>query len=60
MAKIIELILTTERTGDGTEKSPVRLINQLYSKEGKLVAYKDEHNNDGDFYPQNLKDTILN
>jgi len=60
MAIIVELILTTEKTGEGTEKSPVRLIQQLYSKSGKLVAYKDPINGDGDFYYQNLDEKLMN
>ena len=39
MAKIIELILTSERRGLGQEEDdPVRLVSQLYTKEGALVA----------------------
>lgn len=41
MAKIIELILTEERRGLGKEDDPVRLVTQLFTKEGELVAEKD-------------------
>ena len=41
MAKIIELIWTTEYRGDGTEKDPCRCVPQLWTKDGKLVAQRD-------------------
>ena len=37
MAKIIEVIETFERRGQGTEKDPVRNVAQLYTKDGRLI-----------------------
>jgi len=38
MSKIVELIMTQERMGIGKDDDPVRMINQLFTKEGELVA----------------------
>lgn len=47
MARIIELIYTFERVGKGTEADPIRLIPQLWTKDGLLVAEQDpEHKHD--------------
>lgn len=50
MAEIIELILTYERIGDGTKKDPVRLVTQLFTKKGKLVASFDPTTQDQYFF----------
>lgn len=39
--KIIEVIYTQEHRGVGTEKDPHRLVTQLWSKEGNLIAESD-------------------
>ena len=55
MAKIIELILTSERRGLGQEEDdPVRLISQLYTKEGVLVAEDVDEYSDTSFIDLNL------
>ena len=54
MAKIIELILAEERMGDGTDASPIRLLNQLWSKDGKLVAESDANSEKTFFNPENI------
>jgi len=41
MTKIIELIETTEKRGKGIEGDPIRLVYQLFTKEGKLVFEDD-------------------
>ena len=41
MAKIIEVIETSEKRGKGTEKDVVRRVKQLYTKEGKLIFEDD-------------------
>lgn len=41
MAKIIELIETEDRRGTGTDKDPMRLVSQLWTKDGQLVAEYD-------------------
>jgi len=40
-ALIIELIYTQEKRGKGMEGDPVRLVDQYYTKDGKLVFEKD-------------------
>ncbi len=42
MAKLIELIYTEERTGMGTNKNPFRIVTQLWTKEGCLIAEHDK------------------
>lgn len=41
MAKIVELILTENRVGRGTEEDPVRINLELWTKEGQIVADHD-------------------
>jgi len=41
MAKIIELIYTQKNGGNGTVESPYRMITQLFTKDGELVAEND-------------------
>jgi hypothetical protein len=41
MAKIIELILTEECRGGGTPESIYRVVQQLFTKEGYLIAEYD-------------------
>jgi hypothetical protein len=43
MARIIELIETLEQRGTGKESDPVRLVRQLWTKQGDLVAEDDDY-----------------
>ncbi len=43
MAKIVELIYTTERVGEGKAGDPVRNVHQLWTKDGKLVVSYDRY-----------------
>jgi hypothetical protein len=49
MAKIIELIYTEKRTGTGKEESPMRLVKQLWTKDGELVASHDPYTGESSF-----------
>lgn len=40
--KMMEVIHVVSFEGEGTEENPARLINEYYSKEGTLLATKDE------------------
>lgn len=40
--KMMEVIHVISFEGEGTEENPARLINEYYSKEGTLLATKDE------------------
>ena len=40
--KMMEVIHVGSFEGEGTEENPARLINEYYSKEGALLATKDE------------------
>jgi len=44
MKKEVKLIFTEERVGEGTDKDPVRIVQQLWTKDGKLVADCDSYN----------------
>ncbi len=37
-AKLIEVIATEKMIGEGTEKSPLRKLTQIWSKNGELIA----------------------
>lgn len=41
--ELIEVIHTTAIRGTGTNKSPVRIVHQYWSKSGELLAEKDEY-----------------
>lgn len=41
--ELIEVIHTASVRGAGTEKSPVRVVHQYWSKSGELLAEKDEY-----------------
>lgn len=43
MAKVIEVIFTRDRRGIGTEQDPVRLVEQLWTLDGKLICEWDHH-----------------
>ena len=40
--KMMEVIHVVSFEGEGTEENPARLINEYYSKEGTLLATKDD------------------
>lgn len=40
--EIMEVIHVVSFEGEGTKENPARLINDYYSKEGTLLATKDE------------------
>lgn len=40
--KMMEVIHVVSFEGEGTEENPARFINEYYSKEGALLATKDE------------------
>ncbi|MFS1025510.1 hypothetical protein ACFC9R_09395 [Enterococcus casseliflavus] len=40
--KMMEVIHVVSFEGEGTEENPARFINEYYSKEGTLLATKDE------------------
>ncbi len=57
MARIIELIESERNTGKGIEGDPCRIVNQLFTKDGKLIAEYDQWNGDSfvlwpNFYKQ--------
>ena len=41
MTKIVELILTTETRGKGTKDDVVRIVYQLFNKNGDIIAECD-------------------
>ena len=43
MTKIVELIYTEFRAGKGTTEDPYRLVAQLLTKDGRLIAEYDAH-----------------
>ena len=58
MTKIIELIYTEEKRGLGKSEDPIRMCPQLWTKDGKLIAEKDEYDKDIPFIfrPEEIKD----
>lgn len=40
--KMMEVIHVVSFEGEGTKENPARLINEYYSKEGTLLATKDD------------------
>ena len=43
LAELIEVIHTVASRGNGTEESPIRIVHQYWSKDGDLLAEKDEY-----------------
>lgn len=43
IAELIEVIHTIATRGDGTKENPIRLVHQYWSKDGELLAEKDEY-----------------
>jgi len=41
IAELIEVIHTEATRGDGTKEDPVRIVHQYWTKEGELLAEKD-------------------
>ena len=54
MARIIELILTEDRVGQGTDSNPVRMVTELWTKDGHLVASCDNWNEESYFISKYL------
>ena len=42
MARVMNVIYTEERRGLGTNNDPIRLVAQLWSLDGELLAERDE------------------
>lgn len=51
MAKVIELIQSESKTGRGVDGDPVRTVNELWTKDGVLVAAYDQWKSEGWFIP---------
>ena len=43
VVELIEVIHVEAVRGQGTEEDPVRIVHQYWSKEGTLLAEKDEY-----------------
>lgn len=43
MTKIVRLIYTEQRTGDGQKDNPSRLAKQLWTEDGRLVLSYDPY-----------------
>jgi len=37
------IIATTKRNGDGTDNNPIRIVTQVFTKEGCFIAEYDPH-----------------
>lgn len=57
MAKIVELIETDELVGAGTEDNPSRRLQQLWSKDGRLIADFDPCADTGRYQPEGITGT---
>ena len=55
--KMMEVIHVVSFEGEGTKENPARLINEYYSKEGTLLATKDDWLEREIEKAQNLTDT---
>lgn len=55
--KMMEVIHVVSFEGEGTKENPARLIDEYYSKEGTLLATKDEWLEREIEKAQNLTDT---
>jgi hypothetical protein len=55
MAGIIKLIYTEERRGTGKADDPTRLLPQLWSLRGFLVAERDPLTGLSEFIPDNIE-----
>lgn len=55
MTRLVELIETEERKGQGTAENPVRLCSQLWTKEGVLIAEFDPFLGFGTMNPSGLR-----
>lgn len=52
MAKIVKYIIAEEETrGNGTPENPYRRITQLFSLDGKLIAFCDDYKKEYFFNP---------
>lgn len=59
MAKVIQFIYTEDHRGVGTKDDPMRIVPQLWTLDGELVA-EDDTNGSGDrfFYAYKLNSFI--
>jgi hypothetical protein len=56
VASIVEYIETTELRGDGqTQATALRRVQQLWTKDGKLVAEYDPHTRQSKFNPEGIE-----
>ena len=44
-AKLITVIVTTQKRGAGTESDPVRIVTRYWSTDGELLAEADKKSN---------------
>ena len=51
MAKIIELIESSSKAGKGVEGSPIREIQELWTKDGRCIAKYDTYTGKSVFNP---------
>lgn len=51
MARLVELIETHATTGKGTEEDPVRRVFELWTKDGKPIAWHDEYTHKSGYDP---------
>lgn len=42
LVEIVEVIHVEATRGNGTEENPVRIVHQYWSKDGQLLAEKDD------------------
>lgn len=56
MTRLIELIYTETHRGDGTPENPHRILSQLFSKGGDLVAQQGTKFDVAEFYPENIEE----
>ena len=55
MTKIIELIITYDRRGKGIPSDPIRMVVQLFTKDGCLVAEETTKWDKGFFKAEKIK-----
>jgi hypothetical protein len=56
MTRIVELIYTEEFRGDGTQNDPHRRCPQLFTRNGTLVASRDDVEGPPMFYPNYIRE----
>lgn len=43
-AKVMEVVMVNTPRGKGTEEDPMRIIVEIWTKDGELIAVKDPEN----------------